>query len=492
MRRQPVPLTGEAVTILRRGIKTQKPQRTTPNGQAAAPATRSSQANGHPEPAQRTLGKQKPDSDSEITPGVVPWPAPIGEEGMFGLAGDFVRLVEKDTEADPNIVLLTFLVYAGNLLGRSFYSVTGGDKHCTNLYLSIVGTTSHGRKGSALSVVEAFFLRGSRAPGLANVIHGISSGEGLIWQIRDPITKQERKNGRIEEVTIDSGVDDKRLLVSLGEFYQCLAAMRRKDNSLSSLLRTGWDRDVLHTPSKNCPAKATGAHLSIVACISKDELLRAIDTGDADNGTLNRFLWACSKRARLLPQGGKLFTTIESPEWQELQGRFNKNTANLKGEPIYVTRDGNANDGWGFDDNPNQGVYRQLTEQRTGMWGSVTARSAAQVLRLSLLEAALNGCSEIRREHQDAALEIWRYCEQSAKYIFGDRLDDPTAQDIMSALRQAGTAGLTRNEILDIWHRNKQVADIQRALIWLSQAGLARCDKRDGTGGRPSERWFAL
>jgi hypothetical protein len=493
MRRQPVPLTDEAVAILRRGTKTQTPQRTRPNGQAASPAT-SSQTNGHPEPAPRALGKPKPEPESETTPGVVPWPAPISEEGMFGLAGDFVKLVEKDTEADPNILLLAFLVYAGNLLGRSFYSVTGGDKHCSNLYLSVVGVTSNGRKGSALSVVESFFLRGARAPGLANVIYGISSGEGLIWQIRDPITRQERdkRTGKIEEVTIDSGVDDKRLLVCLGEFYQCLAAMRRKDNSLSSLLRTAWDRDVLHTPVKNCPAKASGAHLSIVACISKDELLRAIDTGDADNGTLNRFLWACSKRARLLPQGGKLFTTIDSPEWLKLQSRFNQNTGNLKGEPIYFSRDGNANDGWGFDDNPNLGVYKQLTEQRTGMWGSVTARSAAQVLRISLLEAALNGCREIRREHQDAALEIWRYCEQSAKYIFGDRLDDPTAQDIMSALRQASTDGLTRNEILDIWHRNKQVADIQRALIWLSQAGLARCDKREGTGGRPSERWFAL
>ena len=76
--------------------------------------------------------------------------------------------------------------------------------------------------------------------------------------------------------------------MSLGEFFQCLAAMRRKENSLSSLLRTAWDRDVLQSPVKNSPAKATGAHFSMVACISKDELLRAIDTRDADNGTLNR------------------------------------------------------------------------------------------------------------------------------------------------------------------------------------------------------------
>jgi hypothetical protein len=506
MRKQPVPLTGEAVTILRRGLKTQTPKQTTPNGQAASPATSSRQTNGHPIPEippipERPVAppgdsRQSNEPGSGITPGVVPWPDPIGEAGMFGLAGDFVRLVQKDTEADPNILLLVFLVYAGNQLGRTVYSTAGGDKHCTNLYLSIVGTTSHGRKGSALSVVEAFFLRGDgRAPGLANVLYGISSGEGLIWEIRDPITKEEcdRKTGKIATITVDQGNKDKRLLVSLGEFFQCLAAMRRKENSLSSLLRTAWDRDVLQSPVKNSPAKATGAHFSMVACISKDELLRAIDTGDSDNGTLNRYLWACSKRSRLLPQGGKLFQTIDSAAWGELQARFNRIIASVGDGAVHFSRDAEANADWGFDDNPDCGLYKKLTEQRTGMWGSITARSAAQVLRLSLLEAALNGSREIRREHQQAALEIWRYCEESAKYIFGDRLDDPTAQALMLALREAGDAGLTRHEISAIWQGNKDRAAIQASLIWLSGAGLVRCEKRDeGVRGRPSERWFAL
>ena len=108
--------------------------------------------------APRGDSRQSNEPASGITPGVVPWPAPIGEAGMFGLAGDFVRLVQKDTEADPNILLLTFLVYAGNMLGRTVYSTAGGDKHCTNLYLSIVGTTSHGRKGSSALRCRGIFL----------------------------------------------------------------------------------------------------------------------------------------------------------------------------------------------------------------------------------------------------------------------------------------------------------------------------------------------
>jgi hypothetical protein len=414
---------------------------------------------------------------------------------MLGLAGDFVRLVEKDTEADSNILLLTFLVYAGNLIGRTAYSTAGGDQHCCNLFLTIVGTTSHGRKGSALSVVESFFLRGSFAPGLAHILYGISTGEGLIWEIRDPIKRQEcdHKARKFEETIVDPGVIDKRLLVSLGEFYQCLAVMRRKENTLSSILRTAWDRDVLQSPAKNSPAKASGAHVSIVGCISRDELLRAIDTGDADNGTLNRFLWACSKRSRLLPEGGKLFDTINSHAWNTLQEQFKNNLDAVRDQSIHLRRDGNASADWGFDHNPTVGIYQQLTEQRTGMWGSITARGAAQVLRLSLLEAVLNGSRKIQREHQNAALEIWRYCDDSARYIFGDRLDDPTAQTIMIALRQAGEAGLTRSEIYSVWQRKKSATEIQAALLRLSQAGLARCEKRDeNRTGRPSEVWFAL
>jgi hypothetical protein len=173
--------------------------------------------------------------------GIIPWPAPISEIGMYGLAGDFVQLVQPHTEADPNILLLTFLVYAGNIIGRNFYMAAGGDKHCGNIYLCVVGHTGHGRKGSAFSVVDAFFRLGNCALGLPNVLHGISSGEGVIFEIRDQVHKQikNRKTQKTEDTVVDTGVEDKRLIISLSEMQQCIVMTRRTDSILSSVLRQG-------------------------------------------------------------------------------------------------------------------------------------------------------------------------------------------------------------------------------------------------------------
>ena len=44
--------------------------------------------------------------------------APIGEAAYYGLAGDIVRMLEPQTEADPVALLIHVLVGMGNLWGR--------------------------------------------------------------------------------------------------------------------------------------------------------------------------------------------------------------------------------------------------------------------------------------------------------------------------------------------------------------------------------------
>jgi hypothetical protein len=57
---------------------------------------------------------------------------------------------------------------------------------------------------------------------------------------------------------------------------------------------------------KNDPNIATDAHISIVGHITDDELLRELDRASMANGFANRFLFACTKRSKLLPFGGGL------------------------------------------------------------------------------------------------------------------------------------------------------------------------------------------
>ncbi len=116
-----------------------------------------------------------------------------------------------------------------------------------------------------------------------NVASGLASGEGLIWNVRDPIKRKEpireagKKTGKIidyQEVIADEGIDDKRLLVMESEFASVLQVCSRDRNTLSAVMRQAWDTGYLRTMTKNSPARATDAHISIVGHVTRDELRR--------------------------------------------------------------------------------------------------------------------------------------------------------------------------------------------------------------------------
>jgi hypothetical protein len=423
---------------------------------------------------------------------LAPYPSPLGEDAYYGIAGRFVRLVEPHTEADPSFMLIQCLAYAGNALGRRPFVWAGADKHYSNLFICGVGPTSSGRKGSAAGPAQLFF-KDIDEDWVRAIQSGLSSGEGLIWCVRDPIYRREKvsqgkgKAAEYEDVQVDPGVADKRLLVQQSEFFGALQAMRRQGNNLSPTMRDAFDKGHLNSMVKNSPAKATDAHITIVGNITKEELLRGMLVEEMDNGFANRFLWACSRRSKCLPEGGRMWEVIESEPFHELQKEFNRASYNVEGP---VRRDGDAADIWGYDDRPEAGVYRELTEERHGIYGACTARAAAVTLRVSLIYALLDGASEIRKEHLLAALEVWRYCDDSAKYIFGDALGDPTADEILRALRAAPT-GMTRTEIAALFDRHKAVSEIRRALMVLHNRSLVRFELQK-TKGRPVEKWYAV
>ena len=94
-------------------------------------------------------------------------------------------------------------------------------------------------------------------------------------------------------------------------------------------------------------------------------------------------------------------------------------------------------------------VYRKLTADRAGNYGAVTSRAEAHVLRLSIIYALLDGSSEIQLCHLKAALECWRYCQDSALYIWGDFTQGGLVMKIHDALNDAGERGLMRSQLND-------------------------------------------
>lgn len=98
--------------------------------------------------------------------------------------------------------------------------------------------------------------------------------------------------------------------------------------------------------------------------------------------------------------------------------------------------------------------------------GAATARAEAHTVRLALLYALLDCSPTIVLAHLEAALAVWAYSHSSARWIFGDSLGDPTADDIW-ALAKDRADGVTRTEVRDLFSRNKKAREIDRALTAL-------------------------
>jgi hypothetical protein len=287
------------------------------------------------------------------------------------------------------------------------------------------------------------------------------------------------RNANGEEITADAGVADKRLLIVEEEFSRVLKCATREHNTLSAIFRQAFDSGELRTLTRSNPAKATGAHISCIGHITKQELLRQLTETDCANGFANRILWVCVQRSKELPEGGNAHLL----DLSEIEARLKQavDYARTCGE---LQRDEEARQLW-------RSIYHNLSAAKPGLFGAVTSRSECYVVRLSLLYAVLDRAAAIRREHLEAALAAWRYCEDSARYIFGESLGNRDADTILAALRDAGDEGLTRTDINEhIFHRHKAKVEIDTALSLLSEFGKAE-SKASPTTGRAAERWFA-
>jgi hypothetical protein len=427
--------------------------------------------------------------DTVATPGVgedieglpmpppAPWPALPGE-ALYGLSGEIVTTLAPETESDPVAILGQLLVAFGSAVGRGPHYLVEGDGHHANLFLCLVGESSRGRKGTSRGRVVQLMTQADADWCRQCVAGGLSSGEGLVWAVRDQITKKEpiKEKGRItgyQEVVADEGVADKRLLVDESEFAQVLKMLQREGNSLSPVIRQAWDTGRLRMLTKNSPARATDAHISISAHITKPELVKLLKDTEALNGFANRYLWLAVRRSRLLPDGGRAL------DLSPLGVRLNYALASARGVGR-MARSVGAAALW-------HDLYPRLTAERPGLYGAVTGRAEAQVLRLSMVYSLLDGRAEIDVPHLRAALALWSYADASARLIFGAEAEDPLPGLVLAKLREA-PGGLTRTGLHDAFGRNLPAGQLLAALANLRDRGEAYAVKVE-TGGRPSEHW---
>lgn len=402
------------------------------------------------------------------------WPT-LGADAYHGLVGSVVREIEPVSEADPVAILVTLLSAFGNAIGRNSYARVGPSRHYAKINAALVGETSKGRKGMSWGYVKAIMHAAEKYWTEERYANGLSSGEGLIYQVRDRVMGTDKEGN---EVVKDAGAEDKRLFVVEEEFATVLKMATREGNILSAVLRACWDDARLATLTKNSPLKATESHVSIVGHVTKTELVRLLAEADAHNGFANRFLWVCVRRSKALPFGGDWDGLDVAPLVSEL------------GEALRFAK-GGGEVRWGNTAKPLwEERYEALSEGAPGLFGAVTSRAEAQTLRLAAVYALMDGSWFVEEEHLKAALAVWDYCEASARYVFGNATGDPVADRIEAEL-EAEAAGLSRTELMHLFKRNKSSEEIERSLSLLERHG--RVQKRtESTGGRPAERWFLV
>jgi hypothetical protein len=379
-------------------------------------------------------------------------------EAFFGLPGRIVDAIDPYTEAHPMAILSNSMVMFGNIIGRGPYFRVEYTEHHTNLFIGQAGKTSKGRKGTGNSAPKRMLNDVDPVWAKNCVKSGLSSGEGLIFNIRDA-----RTNGN---GNADPGVTDKRLMLTEEEFAQALKMMAREGNILSPTLRDAWDGKDLQPLTKSDPIRASNPHVSIIGHITEVELRKHLKEVEMGNGLANRFIWLHIERSKIIPSPKGVPDAVLASLIDELRKAFQ-----FGGTVGEMFRDPEAEALWAE-------VYPALSEGKPGLCGAITSRAEAQVLRLSMIYALMDCSATIKTPHLQAALAFWNYSEQSVSLIFDDLLGDANVDRVWDYLRTLGR--LSRSMIHSILGRNASTGEIDRITGVLQTLGRAEWRKENG------------
>ena len=345
---------------------------------------------------------------------------------LYGPVGRIVEAISPRTEASSVAIYAHLLVGLGNIIGSLPHFQADGQDHGTNLYSVIVGPTAAlGRKGTARANAARILVKVDEAWHRQRVKSGIVSGSGIVQAFTD-----------------DS---DARLLLEETEFSKVLQALGQ--HHVSETLRQGWDGGKLEVLRRKDPISVPHAHLSFVGHITPEELRGCLRSVEISNGTANRILWVYTGRSKILP---------DESEWPDLTALIERlqNAVSSARERELLHRSAAAQQLW-------RGMYEDLSTPPEGRLGKILGRAEAQVMRLALLFALLDEANHIDVQHLDAAMVFWRYCEASARHIFGEMFTNPKTQRIWEALDKGP---MTRSEISALFSNNASKEQIDAAL----------------------------
>jgi hypothetical protein len=361
----------------------------------------------------------------------------VRTEAFHGLSGHVVGELAPYTEADSAGLLLSLLAGIGTAIGCGPHLSVDASIHPARLNVVLVGRTARARKGTSWSVVKNL-LNHAIDDFPSHVIGGLASGEGLVADLsrRQP--------------------DYRSVLIVEPEFARLLRVGARSA-SLSALIREAWDSDQLTVLTRHEPLRAVGVNVAILGHVTADELRRRLDATEIANGMANRFLFCWVERAQRLPNGASPPTSLLADLVHRLRDMIEQagNLGQLHRTPAAAAR-------WAE-------IYDNIDDTVDGVIGSLCARAEAQMVRLSVVYAAIDGSPVIDVCHVEAAKAVWDHCHTSIELIFAaTNPNEHVTNRLLGALRAAGPEGLDRTEQRDLFSRHlngRVLDDARRALV---------------------------
>lgn len=387
-----------------------------------------------------------------------------------GIAGDYADLIAEHSEADPAGVILCFLTYAGNVLGRTRYFSVNSKMHHPNLYSVIVGVSGKGRKGTTVSEVDSIFRRVCNSWHKGCRRSGLVTGEGLIEEIKDPV--EEESEG---EFVVRGGSSDKRRLCEEPEFAKVLIKMKHKDSILSSVVRDLWDSNDFQHMTKRNPVTVTSPHVSLVTSITQEELLHVMPRSEVHNGTANRFLFGYVERERLIPLPKPIPTIFTDP--------LDSMLSELLGDGSEIGQVKLLLGEMPFDSQQTEHYWCEVYEDREtredGL-GEFTRRSLAQARRLALVYSSLDGRQSVSRSDIEASLAVVDYSESTIRSIYGVGYLSPEEERLLR--RVAESNQITRSEVHKVFNNHLGKEKLDSMIQKLEDRGFIEIFSSDGPG----------
>jgi hypothetical protein len=386
------------------------------------------------------------------------------------------------TGADPAAVLLSFLALLGNAAGPQPHVWFGGAQHPSRLFVVLVGDAATGRKGTALGAVERLFAEADPEWAEARVLYGLQSAEAMIERVAD------------------GAAADCRLMVVETEFARLAETMART-GTLSAQLRNAWDGRVLQRVNTRRSQQASHAHVSMLAMITPEELLRHHRRLSQAGGLESRILYAYAAPVADVSPFHPEATAGTFPARLRAVLESSREAVMMHADPIsrhLLLNRGiqpkaalpvaeEVASGWAHS------VKARLPVPGQGL-SALHSRAESQVIRLAATYALADRAPEICPVHVEAALAAWAYCSRSAEVVFSvpvaglpPEVDPRHAAKIVRFLHERWPQWVARDEIgSGVLHGNVPATALASALRDLAAKRLIE-QRQVPTAGRPRD-----